>query len=99
MLLIDSGIKARSMMSYQIPITTNNDHVNARILDIDGAKLRKLLEEYDVLVITGFQGQTEDGRVTTLGRGGSDTSAVAIAAAQMRRADKRARRLCFIMWA
>ncbi len=81
MLLIDSGIKARSMMSYQIPITTNNDHVNARILDIDGAKLRKLLEEYDVLVITGFQGQTEDGRVTTLGRGGSDTSAVALAAA------------------
>ena len=81
MLLIDSGIKARSMMSYQIPIITNNDHVNARILDIDGAKIRNLLETYDVLVITGFQGQGENGRVTTLGRGGSDTSAVALAAA------------------
>ena len=80
MLLIDSGIKARSMLAYQIPILTDTCHVNARILDIDGHKLRALLAEYDVLVIAGFQGQTELGRITTLGRGGSDTSAVAIAA-------------------
>ena len=81
MLLIDNGIKARSILAYQIPITTNADHVNARILDINGKKLRELLDTYDVLVVAGFQGQTEEGRVTTLGRGGSDTSAVALAAA------------------
>jgi len=81
MLLIDNGIKARSLLAYQIPIRTNNDHVNARILDIDGTKLRELLDTYDVLVVAGFQGQTDNGRITTLGRGGSDTSAVALAAA------------------
>ncbi|MBQ4133452.1 MAG: aspartate kinase [Desulfovibrionaceae bacterium] len=81
MLLNDNGIKARSLLAWQIPITTNDDYGNARILDIDGAKLRELLEIYDVLVVAGFQGQTPAGRITTLGRGGSDTSAVALAAA------------------
>lgn len=69
------------MLAYQIPITTNDDYGNARILHINGDRLRVLLAEYDVLVVAGFQGQTEDGRITTLGRGGSDTSAVALAAA------------------
>lgn len=81
MLLIDSGIKARSVLAYQIPIKTDNKYVNARITDIDGNNLRELLSTYDVLVVAGFQGQTEEGRIATLGRGGSDTSAVALAAA------------------
>lgn len=81
MLLKDAGVRARSLLGWQIPMTTDDDYGRARITDIDSAKLRALLEEYDVLVVAGFQGCTEDGRITTLGRGGSDTSAVALAAA------------------
>ncbi|MCR5815200.1 MAG: aspartate kinase [Desulfovibrio sp.] len=81
MLLKDNGISARSLLSWQIPILTNDDFSNARILEIDKDKLYSLLESYDVLVVAGFQGVTDDGRITTLGRGGSDTSAVALAAA------------------
>ena len=81
MLLKDAGIKARSLLGFQIPITTNDDFGAARILSIDSAALKRHLEEYDVLVIAGFQGCTADKRITTLGRGGSDTSAVAVAAA------------------
>ena len=81
MLLRDAGIRARSLLGWQIPIKTDDDFGNARILSIDSAALRRYLEEYDVLVVAGFQGCTEDGRITTLGRGGSDTSAVALAAA------------------
>ena len=81
MLLKDNGISARSLLSWQIPIQTNDDFGNARILDIDRDTLYKLLESYDVLTVAGFQGVTQDKRITTLGRGGSDTSAVALAAA------------------
>ncbi len=81
MLLKDAGIKARSLLGYQIPITTDNHFGNARILSIDSQALYKHLEEYDVLVVAGFQGCTDEKRITTLGRGGSDTSAVAVAAA------------------
>ena len=81
MLLKDAGIRARSLLGWQIPMTTDDDYGRARITDIDSEKLRAALEEYDVLVVAGFQGCTEDGRITTLGRGGSDTSAVALAAA------------------
>ena len=81
MMLQDAGIKARSMLGWQIPIRTDADHSRARILSIDDANLRRALETYDVVSIAGFQGVTEDGRITTLGRGGSDTSAVAVAAA------------------
>ena len=81
MLLKDAGVRARSLLGWQIPMTTDDDYGQARITDIDSAKLRAALEEYDVLVVAGFQGCTEDGRITTLGRGGSDTSAVALAAA------------------
>ena len=81
MLLNDSGIRARSYLGWQIPIVTNDNFGSARILSIDADKIRSALETYDVIVVAGFQGITEDGRITTLGRGGSDTSAVALAAA------------------
>ncbi len=81
MLLKDAGVRARSLLGFQIPIITDAGFGSARILSIDSAALRRELETHDVLVIAGFQGCTEDKRITTLGRGGSDTSAVAVAAA------------------
>jgi aspartate kinase len=77
------GVNARSWQGWQIPILTSNVHGSARILDIDGAELiQRFKERKEVAVIAGFQGvHKETGRITTLGRGGSDTSAVAIAAA------------------
>ncbi len=81
MLLKDSGIRARSFLGWQIPIVTDDTFGSARILSIDAEKIRSAFESYDVIVVAGFQGVTEDGRITTLGRGGSDTSAVALAAA------------------
>ncbi|MBQ9105174.1 MAG: aspartate kinase [Mailhella sp.] len=81
MLLQDAGVKARSILGFQIPIITDDAFGSARIDSIDASRLRELFETYDVLVMAGFQGRTPDMRLTTLGRGGSDTSAVAIAAA------------------
>ena len=81
MLLIDHGIKARSLLGHQIPIRTDQAFGSARILEIDCSCLHKLLHQYDVLVAAGFQGADYHQRITTLGRGGSDTSAVALAAA------------------
>ena len=81
MLLHDAGVKARSILGFQIPIITDASFGSARIDSIDATRLRELFETYDVLVMAGFQGRTPDMRLTTLGRGGSDTSAVAIAAA------------------
>ena len=76
------GYKARSFLGWQIPIKTDAVHSKARIDEIDGEHLLKSLNEYDVVVIAGFQGIYEQTkRISTLGRGGSDTSAVAIAAA------------------
>jgi aspartate kinase len=76
------GYKARSFLGWQIPIKTDAVHSKARIEEIDGEYLLKSLEEFDVIVIAGFQGVEEKtNRISTLGRGGSDTSAVAIAAA------------------
>ena len=77
------GINARSWQGWQLPILTSNAHGSARILDINGAELiKRFKERKEVAVIAGFQGIHKDtGRITTLGRGGSDTSAVAIAAA------------------
>jgi aspartate kinase len=77
------GINARSWQGWQLPIVTSNAHASARILDINGAELvKRFKERKEVAVIAGFQGMhKETGRITTLGRGGSDTSAVAIAAA------------------
>jgi aspartate kinase len=75
------GIDARSWLGWQIPIRTDNLHGSARIDEIDSAKMRERLAQGQVAVVAGFQGIGPDGRITTLGRGGSDTSAVALAAA------------------
>jgi aspartate kinase len=77
------GIQARSWQGWQIPIRTSDAHASARILEIDGSELiKRFKERKEVAVIAGFQGiNAETRRITTLGRGGSDTSAVAIAAA------------------
>ncbi|MCD2175738.1 aspartate kinase [Rhizobium sp. C4] len=74
-------IDARSWQGWQIPIKTDNAHGAARIQDIDGEELIRRFEMGQVAVIAGFQGIGPDNRIATLGRGGSDTSAVAIAAA------------------
>ena len=75
------GIPARSWQGWQIPIRTDNVHAKARIASIDTDNILPRLEQGEVVVVPGFQGVADDGRVTTLGRGGSDTSAVALAAA------------------
>lgn len=80
--LQSQGFKARSLLGWQIPLVTDNTHSKAKIESIDGEFLKKQLENYDVVVVAGFQGITQNNnRISTLGRGGSDTSAVAIAAA------------------
>jgi aspartate kinase len=76
-----AGVKARSWMGWQLPIRTSDGHGSARIADIDTAALDASLNAGEVAVIPGFQGVATGERVTTLGRGGSDTSAVAMAAA------------------
>ncbi|MCD2182245.1 aspartate kinase [Rhizobium sp. GN54] len=75
------GINARSWQGWQIPIKTDNAHGAARIMDIDGDEIVRRMGEGQVAVVAGFQGLGPDNRIATLGRGGSDTSAVAIAAA------------------
>ena len=75
------GVDARSFAGWQIPLTTDGAHGKARIDSIDGAALIALMQAGQVPVVAGFQGIGPDHRVTTLGRGGSDTSAVALAAA------------------
>lgn len=74
-------VPARSWLGWQLPIMTSDAHASARIENIDCVALNAALESGEVAVIPGFQGVTADNRVTTLGRGGSDTSAVAMAAA------------------
>lgn len=79
--LSEMGITSRSFQGWQVPIHTDDSHGAARIVEIDPTELNKRLVEGVVPVVTGFQGIAPSGRVTTLGRGGSDTSAVAVAAA------------------
>lgn len=79
--LQDLGVDARSWQGWQIPIETDTAHGKARIQSIDGSNLIRRMESGQVAVVAGFQGIAHDNRVTTLGRGGSDTSAVALAAA------------------
>ena len=74
------GVKAKSLSASQISMKTTDSYSKARILDIDSSKILQTIEEGYVPIITGFQGVTEHGDVTTLGRGGSDTTAVAVAA-------------------
>ncbi len=75
------GVTARSWLGWQVPIRTTNVHGSARIMHIETDLLNERLEQDQVAVLAGFQGVAENNRVTTLGRGGSDTSAVALAAA------------------
>ena len=79
--LQQEGVKSRSWASWQIPIRTTDAHAAARIIDIETAELLRTMALGEVPIIPGFQGLSPDGRTTTLGRGGSDTSAVALAAA------------------
>jgi aspartate kinase len=79
--LKEMGIPAKSYTGAQVRVLTDNAYTKARILDIDQAAMRRDLEAGRVVVVAGFQGVDRDGNVTTLGRGGSDTSAVALAAA------------------
>ena len=75
------GCKARSWLGWQLPVRTIEAHAKARIDDIDGDALVAAMQAGEIAVIPGFQGVSDDNRITTLGRGGSDTSAVAVAAA------------------
>ena len=81
MTLRNMGLPARSWMGWQVPIVADDAHGRSRIDDIPPEKLSAALDAGEVAVIAGFQGVTTSGRIATLGRGGSDTSAVAIAAA------------------
>ena len=75
------GVKARSLLGWQVPILTENFHNSARIKEIGAEKITSALKEGFVVVVAGFQGVDAQGNITTLGRGGSDTTAVALASA------------------
>jgi len=79
------GLESISYAGWQVPIRTNNAYTKARIESIDDARVRADLDAGKVVIVTGFQGMDDDGNITTLGRGGSDTSAVAVAAAMKAR--------------
>jgi len=81
MALEEQNCRARSFTGAQVHIRTDSAHNKARIIDIDAARVKKALKAGEVVVIAGFQGIDEHGNITTLGRGGSDTTAVAMAAA------------------
>ena len=77
--LINLKIDAKSYLNWQIPILTEGEHSNARIVNIHTDKINKFLEKKGIAIIPGFQGISQNGNITTIGRGGSDASAVAIA--------------------
>jgi len=77
--LIDLGVKARSWLSWQIPIVTNDNHTSSQIIKIKTDEILNFISKKGVAVIAGFQGISKEIRITTLGRGGSDLSAVAFA--------------------
>lgn len=79
--LMEVGLKAKSYTGAQVKILTDDAHGKARILDIDDSSIRKDLDDGYVIVVAGFQGTDANGNITTLGRGGSDTTGVALAAA------------------
>ena len=81
MALIERGVQARSYTGGQVQILTDNSHNKARILDIDVSGVREDIQKNTIVVVAGFQGVDAERNITTLGRGGSDTSAVALAAA------------------
>jgi len=75
------GYRSCSLQGYQVRVITDSCYGNARIIDIEPERIRELLEKRIIVVVAGFQGSDSEGNITTLGRGGSDTSAVAISAA------------------
>ena len=77
--LTEIDVKAKSWLNWQIPILTEGEHTNSRIININVEKIDKYLNENGVAILPGFQGISKDGEITTIGRGGSDASAVAIA--------------------
>ena len=77
--LLKSKIKAKSWLNWQIPIITEGEHANARIINIQTEKINKYLDNGGVAIIPGFQGISKSGDITTIGRGGSDATAVAVA--------------------
>ena len=79
LVLSKSGLKSRSLLGWQIPIETDSNYSRARIKKINSKRILELFRKFDVLIVAGFQGISDDDRITTLGRGGSDTSAVALA--------------------
>jgi aspartate kinase len=81
MMLNAMGYKAQSMLGHQADVVTDSDYGNARIIEIGAKRLNQLIDKKNIVVVAGFQGYDIKGNITTLGRGGSDTSAVAIAAA------------------
>ncbi|MCH2356725.1 MAG: aspartate kinase [Pseudomonadales bacterium] len=81
MALEQRGCRARSFTGAQVRVLTDDTHTRARIREIDSTRIHEQLQQGDVVVVAGFQGVSEEGHITTLGRGGSDTTAVALAAA------------------
>jgi aspartate kinase len=81
MALMSQGVAARSYTGWQVPVRTDASYTKARIQSIDHERIQADLDSGRVVIVTGFQGVDEEGNITTLGRGGSDTSAVAVAAA------------------
>ncbi|MGE6631486.1 aspartate kinase [Bacillus sp. NPDC077027] len=80
-MLVENGLKSVAMTGAQAGFVTNQDHTNAKITDMRTDRLVAALSEHDVVVVAGFQGAAKNGDVTTIGRGGSDTSAAALGAA------------------
>ena len=77
--LIKLDMKAKSLLNWQIPILTEGDHLNARIINMNVKKINDYLKDKGVVIIPGFQGVSKNGDITTIGRGGSDATAVAVA--------------------
>ena len=77
--LVSKGLKAKSWLNWQIPILTSGEHGNARIINLSKEKINKFLDSGGIAILPGFQGISENGDITTTGRGGSDATAVAIA--------------------
>ncbi len=81
MAIQESGFNVQSLLGHQVKIITDKSFTNARILSVDSERILKAIKEGKIIVVAGFQGVDEAGNITTLGRGGSDTTAVAVAAA------------------
>ena len=77
--LLELNVQAKSWLNWQIPIVTEGEHANARIINVHIEKIDKYLDEGGVAIIPGFQGISKNGEITTIGRGGSDATAVALA--------------------